>query len=481
METEEFRVPDSAEPLLGWRVWHLDRDGLLKPIVVTGQPWMPGPNEARCHMTDSKHRAPGRGCVCGFNALHNPPNDFRGDAGHAIGVIAAWGDIDIYGTGLRAQFAAVVGLLDDGAGELHSEKLRKAAAHYGVPLLAFPELREHASQFGRPASGAILPRETEIPVGWGRGVSRPSGYRARSNRPLPAGAMPSAFKGRGVWINRHLAVDHDGRFMRLGPTPSLGALATKGIEPAVAVGQDVKEGDVLFVSSAGPSAILTPSPVRGTVVHINGDPLRAEEGPAAGGWLIELRLQSESLDHSSIAWGRRGAESYRSYVLAAGSDADLLLTCSHNPNPANALVEPEEASGWLRALAQELDTAIRADEALCAALRSLEGAPATTRFRVEGVEELRVAPPAVGSERWVTTAPLADPARGLATGVAAFDPADGLVVEIRPDALRRYWRGELGLAPDDVSVAGAQVPGTPAHRLAGATPSTSSTAPAATS
>ncbi len=306
VETEEFRVPDSAEPLLGWRVWHLDRDGLLKPIVITGQPWMPGPNEARCHMAESKHRAPGRGCVCGFNALHNPPNDFRGDAGHAIGVIAAWGDIDIYGTGLRAQFAAVIGLLDDGAGNLHAEKLRKAAAHYGVPLLPFPELREHASQFGKPASGAILPSGSEIPAGWGGGLTRASGYRARSNRPVPSGALPSAFKGRGVWINRHLAVDHDGRFMRLGPTPSLGALATKGIEPSVEVGQDVKEGDVLFVSSAGPSAILTPSPVRGTVIHINGDPLRTEEGPAAGGWV------------SSCGCSRRASTTPRSPGAGAG-------------------------------------------------------------------------------------------------------------------------------------------------------------------
>lgn len=447
MAAEEFRVPDSTEPLLGWRVWHLDRDGLLQPIVVTGRPWLPGPNEARCHMPDTKHRAPGPRCVCGFNALHNPPNDFRGVAGHALGVIAAWGDVDVYGTGLRAQFAAVVGLLDEPVNEFHGKKLAKAAAHYGVPLLRFPGLRQHARQFGRPASGAVLPSGAELPRGWGMrsGPGSRVGVRRRSNRPLPAGTLPSAFAGRGVWINRHLAVDHDGRFMRLGPTPSLGALASGGIEPAVEAGQEVNEGDALFVATAGPSVIPAPSPVRGTVIHMNGDPLRPEEGPAAGGWVVELRLESDSLDHSSIAWGRRGAEAYRAYVLAAGSDADLLLRCAHNPNPANALVAADEARGWLRALAQQLDAAIRADPSLCGALRSLDGRAAATTFLVDGVEAMRVAAPAVGSERWVTTGP---PERIWVDG-----EVDGLAIELRPQALRAWWRGELGLAPDDVSEA----------------------------
>ncbi len=421
-------APDSVEPILGWRVWHLNRDGLLRAIAVTGQAWSPGTNEARCHMHSTRHRAPAKNCVCGFNALHLLPEEFRGDAGHAIGAIAAWGEVDVYRTGFRSQFACVLGLLADAPeGSFHDEKLRLAAGHYGVPLLSLPELDHHARRHAKPAGQLLQP-----------GINRRPGHVDRPTQPLPIPALPTSFEGRGVQVNAHIAVDHRRRFMRLGPTPSLASLASERVEPAVAAGDIVADGDPLFVSSVGPSIAIAPAPAPGTVIAVNDAVRIFEEGPAGAGWLVELRLEAESLDGSSIAWGRRGAETYREYVLAAGSDADLLLTCAENPGPADSLLDSDEGRAWLRAFAQRLDTAIRGDEALAAALRSVGS---SVGFEVDRVEVLRIAPPPLGSGRWASTT--ADPGE------------DALRIELRPDSLRRYWRGELGLAPDDVSVAGA--------------------------
>ena len=61
-------------------------------------------------------------------------------------------------------------------------------------------------------------------------------------------------------VNAHIAVDHRRRFMRLGPTPSLAALASERVEPAVAAGDIVADGDPLFVSSVGPSIAIAPAP-----------------------------------------------------------------------------------------------------------------------------------------------------------------------------------------------------------------------------
>jgi len=458
---DELGVPDSTEPLLGWRVWHLDLDGLLKPIVANTEPWAPGSNIAHCHLAGTTHTAPGRGCVCGFNALHKLPDEFRGDPGHAIGVIAAWGTVDVYETGFRSEYAAVVGLLDDAGSGLHQRKLERAAEVYGVKMLDLWNLKEHVKQFGSSVSPMLMPGVPQLDPFTARSRSLTGTSNAgRSNVPLPSGAMPDKFKGRGVLVNNHLAVDHDGRSMRLGPTPSLGALAIDGIEPAVEVGQEVGEGEALFVAEAASSVIVVPSPVTAKVVRVNENgAVHADQGPAAGGWLIELRLQSESLDATSIAWGRRGAEAYREFVLAAGSDADLLLRGASSPRPTDGLVDEEDAYGWLRAFAQLLDASIRAEEQLCAALRSLEGPAAEVVFEVAGVEELRIAPPPVGSDRWVRAG--AAPEDGF--GRSALEP---LAIELSPRALQAYWRGDIGLAPDDVSLAGEPVQ-RPLHVIGG--------------
>ncbi|HKJ35918.1 MAG TPA: hypothetical protein VKA36_05070 [Solirubrobacterales bacterium] len=444
-------APDSAQPILGWRVWRLDEDALLRPLVV-GSPWVRGTNEARCQIKETRHRAPGRGCVCGFNALHEVPREFLGDGGHAVGAIAAWGTVDVYRTGLRAERACVLGLLDlPASGEVHAERLQRAAAFYGVPLLPLDELTRHVERLAGSAAETLAP-----------GINRRPPVPQRPAQPLPAGALPQAGVGDGVQIHTHLAIEHRRRNMRVGPTPSLAALCSDQVEPVVGAGEIVAEGDPLFAAYAGRCVTVGPAPAAGVVLAVHDDVPRFEAGPRRGGWLVELRLEAESLDGSSIAWGRRGAEAYREHVLASGSDADLLLTCAENPAPAETLLDPDEGRAWLRAFAQRLDTGVREDTALRVALSSMAGAGAV-RFEVEGVETLRIAPPAVGSDRWVTS-----------TGPAPEEAGRGaeeIRIRLRPDSLRRYWRGELGLAPDDVSVSEPGAAGheylAPLHLLSG--------------
>jgi hypothetical protein len=249
-------APDAVEPILGWRVWKLE-GGMLAPLTARTSAWKPGVNEARCHLYSTKHRAPGRNCVCGYNALHALPDSYRGDPRHVIGAIAAWGEVDVYRTGLRAQFACVLGLLADApAGSVHRRALEETASRYAVPALELAELEAHASAHARSAGPSVMPGG--IPVALDM-----------AGLPLPASATAPRFEGRGVLVNRHLAVDHRRRIMRIGPTPSLAALAADRIEPAVGLGEVVEENQLLFKARAGGSEILVESPVAGAVLAIN--------------------------------------------------------------------------------------------------------------------------------------------------------------------------------------------------------------------
>ncbi len=416
-------APDALEPILGWRVWRLS-DGLLCPLSAhAAGAWTPGVNEARCHMYSTRHRAPGSNCVCGFNALHHLPDEYRGDPRYVIGTIAAWGEVDVYRTGFRSQFACVLGLLAAApAGSSQRRAIEAAAERYAVPALEREDLAAHSVRHAREAGPSVLPGGPRVPVG-------PAG------QPLPLGAAAARFEGRGVLVHRHLAVDHRRRLMRVAPTPSLAALAGDRVVAKVGIGEVVAEHQVLFEAQVGESVVAVEAPVDGAVLQINESMPRFEEGPAAAGWLIELRLESESLDNSAIAWDRRGAEVYREYVLAAGSDADLLLGCAEDPRPPEALLDGDEGRAWLREFAQRLDTAIGCDEALAAAMISLGW---SVCFEVAGVEAMRIRPPGFGSSRW------------LSTGPTGSGPEAELRIALGADDLRRYWRGEIGLAPDEV-------------------------------
>src|SRR3954471_11019442 len=166
-------APDFVEAVVGYRAWHIEPDGLLRPWTFTALPWQPGANCAVC-AREVRHEPPVADCMCGLYALTDPADrrlDFRAD--QAVGAIAAWGDLEVHRTGFRAEQACVTALaLPDRAGFEQRAALARAAERYGVPLVAADRLRDEALPPGPPLRDAL----------WTRGRA----WRARRGAPAPA-------------------------------------------------------------------------------------------------------------------------------------------------------------------------------------------------------------------------------------------------------------------------------------------------------
>jgi hypothetical protein len=151
-------APDFASAVAGYRAWQLGPGGVLFPVAIpAAPPWEPGINRARClagRRLDA-HEAPGIDCKCGLHALHDP-DDARLGLGHpAVGAIAAWGEIEVYAAGFRAEYASVIALADQPSASAGARaRLRDAARRYGVRLVSPAELDAEAAEFALP-----LPRE----------------------------------------------------------------------------------------------------------------------------------------------------------------------------------------------------------------------------------------------------------------------------------------------------------------------------------
>jgi hypothetical protein len=112
--------------------------------------------------------------MCGLHALHDP-DDGRLSLGHpAVGAIAAWGEIEVYATGFRAEYACVIALAhqpprSDG----QPTRLREAARRYGVRLVSLAALEAEASEFALPLPDEALPgRRTGSNLARARSPSR---------------------------------------------------------------------------------------------------------------------------------------------------------------------------------------------------------------------------------------------------------------------------------------------------------------------
>lgn len=336
-------APDFTEALLGYRLWNLREDGGLGPITG-GDAWVPGANTARC-LSNWRHRAPHPDCGCGFNALHKPPLEYRNDKGSAIGAIAAWGEIDVYKTGFRAQYSCVIALMQPGTTAVRSHRLAvgQAARRYGVRVVPPEEIAAVASAYARPIEGRRMPakqRKAPPPL---------------KLAPLPEGALPAADQARGVYPDAHLAVDHAANRTRLGPTAPLIALAPDGFSAEVEVGARVPAGAPIISGRRGDLRIYCPTPAAGVVVEVKQpDRDTLLEGPSAGGWMVKLEPDPVPLDYWSALWGRAAADDYRARVLAAGSDA-ALLEASFGISEAEAAIPAETATSWLRAFCRALE------------------------------------------------------------------------------------------------------------------------------
>ena len=112
--SHSVKIPDFISPIVGYRVWHWNANGLKS---LNGEPWLPGrPVEARCRVApasrhvriaDSANEVPDRHCTCGVYAAKNIEQLRQlGYSGYgACGEVHLWGTVVEHTLGWRAQFA----------------------------------------------------------------------------------------------------------------------------------------------------------------------------------------------------------------------------------------------------------------------------------------------------------------------------------------------------------------------------------------
>ena len=160
------QAPDYAEPLLGWRVWRVARQGRELRLVsaLHDEMWAPHDElDASCHRQDDPlrargepppplHSAPARGCGCGIHATRAPAEAARYLLGRddapvvhrVIGQVALWGTVVEGSAGWRAQRGYParlwIPIRRADSQPVAAEEVAAALVSYGVPVEL---LREH--------------------------------------------------------------------------------------------------------------------------------------------------------------------------------------------------------------------------------------------------------------------------------------------------------------------------------------------------
>lgn len=156
--------------ILGWRDWVcVGSWELTLQSRFANYFWRPGLNEAECRRLTSdgrpmphlgRHDPPTMECHCGLYARPAipPPVMLPPSIGHPAGLVAGWGMVCYHDEGWRAQFATILGLLDDGRCAI----AKRLAQAYDVPLLRERDLVELGLELG--CHWPILPEPPGRPV-----------------------------------------------------------------------------------------------------------------------------------------------------------------------------------------------------------------------------------------------------------------------------------------------------------------------------
>jgi glycine cleavage system H lipoate-binding protein len=310
-------APDFVQAVVGYRAWHLEDDGTLRPWTFSALPWDPGVNQAVC-ARDVRHAAPVEDCMCGLYALTDPADrrlDFRAD--QAVGAIAAWGDMEVHRTGFRASHACVTALaLPDGAGYEMREALARAARRYGVPLVAADALSDEALKHGAPLPEEMFPAAPP-PASW---PGRRRDAAQRFARPTVPAVDPAGFgaAARGIALDAHLWVETALGAVVVGLTHALAA--GLGEAPKVTLpepGAALEAGDLVAtvrVGDGGGGTFGIWAPVGGAVLAVNPklaeDPALLARDPEGAGWLLRLAPRDWSGEAGAVTWGAAAPRHY---------------------------------------------------------------------------------------------------------------------------------------------------------------------------
>jgi glycine cleavage system H lipoate-binding protein len=248
--------------LPGFRTWMLDAKGTLIPYTGQVGPWTPGVNTAQCSR-GAAHTAPAEDCSCGIYAFHHLHGQLRAEA--FLGAIAAWGDMDVYRDGFRAQHATVLAL----AGR-RSPALSRAAERYGVP---------------------IVPRAALQPLGQ-----------------LLTGALPATLVDDGGpdWLARRRGFDDQvwvepaGGQVTLGISAPLREWLGPGLEVEVRAREDRR---VAMRLRGERGEVNLPALVRGSVQSVNAAPAAVAADPEGGCWLARVAPTDWEEDCRQFRWG----------------------------------------------------------------------------------------------------------------------------------------------------------------------------------
>lgn len=298
-------APDFTEAVVGYRAWHVDDDGILRPWTFRGLPWSPGVNAAICARS-STHRPPVSDCMCGIYGLVDPSDrrlNFRGD--QVVGAIAAWGDMEVHRTGFRAEQACVVALTLPARCDAETERrLYNAAKRYDVPLVPPEMLSLEARSHGSPLPDDLFgPPIRVVP-------------RMRSAVPTLAPEVFAA-PSRGIALDAHLWVETSLGAVAIGVTRELSRLL--GTAPTVHVaepGTAVRAGDRLatLTASAPGSPLAVWAPVSGRVLAVNpklaSDPALLARDPEGAGWLVRVAPGAWEEEAGAVTWGPAAARHY---------------------------------------------------------------------------------------------------------------------------------------------------------------------------
>lgn len=309
-------APDFVQAVVGYRAWHLEDDGTLRPWTFTALPWDRGANAAVC-ARDVRHAPPVADCMCGLYALTDPADrrlDFRAD--QAVGAIAAWGDLEVHRTGFRASHACVTALaLPDGAGYEMREALRRAARRYDVPLVAPDALSAEALRHGAPLPDEFLPAGGPGgPPAW-PGRRRDAQRFARPVVP-PVDAAGFGAAARGIALDAHLWVETALGAVVVGLTSALAD--DLGADPVVTLpepGAALEAGDlVATVRAEGRGTFGVWAPVGGSVLAVNprlaDDPGLLARDPEGAGWLLRLAPRAWDAEAGAVTWGAAAGRHY---------------------------------------------------------------------------------------------------------------------------------------------------------------------------
>jgi hypothetical protein len=85
--------------------------------------------------------------------------------GHpAVGAIAAWGEIEVYAAGFRAEYASVIALAHlPPRSPSPPAALRDAARRYRVRIVSLDDLEAAAREFALPLPDEVLPSRHAAP------------------------------------------------------------------------------------------------------------------------------------------------------------------------------------------------------------------------------------------------------------------------------------------------------------------------------